>query len=68
MPSTNKLSQQTIEQTKVIQEVLSSEVSKLSHAVLNKKQGDQIQFSPEKRLKMDSSPLSNPHTGRWIVL
>ena len=44
---TNK-SQQIIEQTKVILEVVSPEVSKLNHAVLNKKQGDQMQFSPEK--------------------
>ena len=40
-------SQQTIEQTKVIQDV----VSKLNYALLNKKQGDQIQFFPEKRLE-----------------
>ena len=31
--------------TKVIQEVVSPEVSKLNHAVTNKKQGDQMQFS-----------------------
>ena len=49
-------SQQTIEQTKVFQEVVLPEVSKLNHAIMNKKQGDQMQFSPEKRLekKMDS--------------
>ena len=41
-------SQQTNEQTKVIQEVVSPEVSKLNHAVMNKKQGDQMQFSLEK--------------------
>ena len=44
-----KQSQQTNKQMKVIQEVVSPEVSKLSHAVLNKKQGDQMQFSLEKR-------------------
>ena len=36
LPSTNN------EQTKVIQEVVSSEESKLNHAVMNKKQGDQM--------------------------
>ena len=34
--------------TKVIQEVVSSEVSLLNHAVMNKKQGDQMKFSLEK--------------------
>ena len=38
-------SQQTNEQTKVIQEVLSPEVSKLNHDVMNKKQGDQMQLN-----------------------
>ena len=41
LPSTNKLV------TKVIQEVVSSEVSMLNHAVMNKKQGDQMQFPLE---------------------
>ena len=36
-------------QTKVIQEIVSSEASKLNHAVMSKKQGDQMQFSLEKR-------------------
>ena len=36
---------------KVIQEVVSPEVSKLNHAVTNKKQGGQMQFSLEKRLE-----------------
>ena len=36
-------SPQTNDQTKVIQEVASPEVSKLNHAVMNKKQGDQMQ-------------------------
>ena len=43
------LSQQTNEQTKVIQEVVSPEVSMLNHTVINKKQGDQMQFSLEKK-------------------
>ena len=38
-------------QTKVIQEVVSQEVSKLNHAVINKKQGDQMQFSLEKKAR-----------------
>ena len=33
---------------KVTQEVVSPEVSKLNHAVMNKKQGDQMQFSVKK--------------------
>ena len=35
-------------QTRVIQEVVSPEVSKLADTVMSKKQGDQMQFSPEK--------------------
>ena len=38
---------QTIEQTKVIQEVVSLEVSKLNHAVMNKKR-DKTQFFSKK--------------------
>ena len=38
-------------QTKVIQEVVSPKVSRLNHSVMNKKQGDEIQFNLEKRLK-----------------
>ena len=34
-----------------MQEVVSPEVSKLNHAVMNKKQRDQMQFSLEKRLE-----------------
>ena len=44
---TNK-SQQTIEKTLVIWEILSPEVSELNHAVMKKEQEDQMQFSPEK--------------------
>ena len=44
-------SQQTIKQTKVIQEVVLQELSKLNHAVLNKKQGHQIQLSPAKKIE-----------------
>ena len=36
---------------KVIEEVISPEVSQLNHTVMNKKQGDQMQFSLEKRLE-----------------
>ena len=42
-----RLAQQTNKQTEIIQEVVSWEVSKLNHAVMNKKQGDQMQFSVE---------------------
>ena len=43
-------SQQTNEQTKVIQEVVSPEVPKLNHAVMNKKR-DQMHFSLERGLE-----------------
>ena len=43
LSSRNNLSPQTNEQTKVIQEVAWPEVSNLIHAVMNKKQGDQMQ-------------------------
>ena len=46
-----KQSQQTIKQTKVVQEVVSPEVSKLIYYVMNEKQGDKIQSSPEKKIK-----------------
>ena len=49
VPLSRNLSEQTIEQTKVIQEVASPGLSKLNDAVMNKKQGDRMQFSPEKR-------------------
>ena len=39
--SIKKQSQQTVKQT---------EVSSPNHSIMNKQQGDQIQFSPEKRL------------------
>ena len=41
-------SQQTNEQRKVIQEVVSPEVSKLNHTVMKNKQGGLMQFSLEK--------------------
>ena len=46
VPLSRNLSEQTIEQTKVIQEVASPGLSKLNDAVMNKKQGDRMQFSP----------------------
>ena len=54
-----------IEQTKIIQEEVSPEVSKMNHSVINKKQRNQIQFYTEKMIqsrkrKNDSSLLSNP--------
>ena len=42
---------QSNKQTKGVQEVISAEVSKLNHAVMNKKQGDQMRFSLEERLE-----------------
>ena len=39
----------TVKQIEVIQEVVSPEVSKLNDRKMNKKRGDQIQFSPEKK-------------------
>ena len=50
MPTINK--QTTLnKQTKVIQEVVSPKVSRLNQSVMNKKQGDEMQFNLEKRLK-----------------
>ena len=46
---------QTNDQTKVIPEVVSPEEFKLNHAVMNKKQGHQMQFSKTRKKKMDSS-------------
>ena len=45
---------------KVIQVVVSLEVSKLNHTVMNKKQGDQMQFSLEKKTKKKKMNSSNP--------
>ena len=36
------------QQTKFIQQVVSPDVSKLNQAVMNKKKGDQMRFSPKK--------------------
>ena len=67
--STNKQSQQTKEETKVIQKVVSPEASKLNHAVMNKKkQGHQMQFSLEKRLEKRKWIHPTDHNNRWIVL
>ena len=50
LPSSTNYSQQTNEKTKVIQVVVSTEVPKLNHTVMNKKR-DQMQFSLEKGLE-----------------
>ena len=52
---------------KVIQELVLPELFKLNHAVMNKKQGDQIHFSLEKTRKRKRIHLTD-HTSRWIVL
>ena len=51
-----------------MQEVVSPEVSKLNHAVMNKKQGDQMQFSLERRLEKRNWIYPTYHTSLWIVL
>ena len=51
---------QTTEQTKVIQEVVRLDVSKLDHAVMNKKQGNQMHFSLEKKTRKNKTDSSNP--------
>ena len=53
---------------KVIQELVSPEVSKLNHPVMNKKQGDQMQFSPERRLEKRKWIHPTQHNSLWIVL
>ena len=45
---------------KVIQEVVSPEVSKLNHAVMNKKQGDQMQFSLRKKTRKKKIEFIQP--------
>ena len=51
VPSTNKLVWTNHRSNVNFQEVVSPEVSKLNPAILNKKQGDQINFSPAKILE-----------------
>ena len=46
--SKNKLVSKNQRVTKVIQEVVPPEVPKMNHAVMNKKQRDQMQFSLKK--------------------
>ena len=50
LPSTSKIVSTNQRATRVIQEVVSPEVSKLNRAVMNKKQGDKIRVSREKKL------------------
>ena len=61
-------SQQTNEQRRVIEEVVSPEVSKLNHALIKKKQRDEMQLSLEKRLEKRKLFLPTHHTIPWIVL
>ena len=62
-------SQQTIGQTKVIQKVVPPEISKLNHALMNKKQEDQIPvFSRKKTRKNKMDSPTTDHTIRWILL
>ena len=61
-------SQQTNEQRRVIQEVVSPEVSKLNHALIKKKQRDEMQLSLEKRLEKRKLIHPTHHTSPWIVL
>ena len=46
IPSTS----QAVKQIEIIPEVILPEVSELNVSVMTKKQGDKIEFSPEKRL------------------
>ena len=61
IPSISSL--QTVKQIEVIQEVVSPDVSNLNDAVMNKKQGDHIQCSPEKRLIITCHPQQHHHSG-----
>ena len=45
---------------KVIQEVVSPEVSKLNHPAVNKKQGNQMQFSQRKKTRKKNMDSFNP--------
>ena len=66
------INQQTVKQTEVMQEVVSSEVIKLNQTLSNKQKTRRSNtvFSRKKdcrKRKMDSY-LSTHRTGRWIVL
>ena len=65
-------SQQTVEQTEVIQEVVIPEVSKLNHSLMNKIKKIKYRFFRKKRLYVEKERwiyhFSTHHTGRWIVL
>ena len=45
---------------KVIKEVVSPEVSELNHAVMNKRQGDEMQFFLRKKTRKKKMDSSNP--------
>ena len=45
---------------KVIEEVVSPEVSKLNHVVMSKKQRDQMRFPLEKKTRKKKMDSSNP--------
>ena len=71
VPSTNKLVSKNHRANLSYSRKVSPEVSKLNHVVMNTNQGDQMQFSSDKRSrrkKVNSSLLSTHHSGRWIVL
>ena len=70
LPSANEIISTNQQQTKVIQEVVSTAVSKLMYCTRKR---DQMLFSPGKKLdrkkKTDSSQsLSTHHTSWWVVL
>ena len=51
-----------VKQIEVIQEVISPELSNLNDQIMNKKRGDQIQFSPEKiPSKKENGPIIFSH-------
>ena len=67
--SKNKLVSKNQRVTKVIQEVVPPEVPKLNHAVMNKKQRDQMQVFSKKRLeKRKWIHPTQYSTSRWIVV
>ena len=57
-----------IRKQKLFKKLVAPEVSKLNHAVMNKKPRDKMQFFLEKILQKTKSYHPTYHTSRWIVL
>ena len=54
--------------SKVIQEIVSPEISKLNHVLTNKKKGDQMQFSQKKNPFIHSCQLTIGVGGLYYIM